>query len=129
LTQHRLDETLAERGIASLRERVAAATVELDEALDKAVSALDPLNFKLHRTRHRGVYRSGHKFVVPFVDTVGVDRRREFSTLVEAHHFKQAIRRGDNAEIATQPYVELKEREFPVDTWGGIGGGGMGTGP
>jgi class 3 adenylate cyclase len=121
----RLDETLAERGIASLRERVAAATAELDEALAQAASALDPLTFKLQRTRHRGVYRSGRKFIVPFVDTVGVDRRREFSTLAEAHDFKQAIRHADNAlSQAPEP-----EGEFPVDTWGGIGGVGGGTGP
>jgi class 3 adenylate cyclase len=122
----RLDETLAERGIASLRERVAAATAELDEALAQAASALDPRTLKLQRTRHRGVYRSGRKFVVPFVDTVGVDRRREFSTLAEAYDFKQAIRHADNAQRQLPP--AFKEREFPEDTWGGIGGVGGGTG-
>jgi class 3 adenylate cyclase len=96
----KLNETLAERGIASLRERLAAATAQLDEALALAASSLDPLSFKLKRTRHRGVYRSGRKFVVPFVDTVGIDRRREFATVGEACDFKDAIRRAEKAENA-----------------------------
>jgi class 3 adenylate cyclase len=87
----KLDESLEERGIVSLRERVDAATADLDEALTQAARTLDPLSFKLQRTRHRGVYRSGRNYVVPFVDTVGIDRRREFSTLAEARAFREAI--------------------------------------
>jgi class 3 adenylate cyclase len=87
----KLDESLEERGIRSLRERVAAATAELEEALAQATRTLDPLSFKLQRTRHRGIYRSGQKYVVPFVDTVGIDRRREFATRAEARAFKEAI--------------------------------------
>ncbi len=87
----KLDESLEERGIVSLRERVAAATAELDEALAQATRTLDPLSFKLQRTRHRGVYRSGRTYVVPFVDTVGIDRRREFSTRAEARAFRTMV--------------------------------------
>ena len=68
----KLDESLEEKRILSLRDRVASATAELDEALTQAAQTLDPLSFKLRRTRHRGVYRSGRKYVVPFVDTVGI---------------------------------------------------------
>jgi len=88
----KLDESLEERRIVSLRDRVDAATAELDEALARATGTLDPLSFKMQRTRHRGVYRSGQKYVVPFVDSVGVDRRREFSTSAEARRFRVAIR-------------------------------------
>jgi hypothetical protein len=119
----KLDESLAERGIVSLRERVAAATAELDEALARATRTLDPLSFKLRRTRHRGVYRSGRKYVVPFVDTVGIDRRREFSTRAEACTFREAIR--EQGQIPP----EFKEGDFQENTWGGVGGVGQGTGP
>jgi hypothetical protein len=93
----KLDESLDERGIASLRERVGAATAQLDEALAEATGTLDPLSFRLERTRHRGVYRSGRKYVVPFVDTVGIDRRWEFSTRAEARAFRRVIH--DHGEI------------------------------
>ena len=87
----KLDESLEERGIASLRERIVAATAELEEALAQATRMLDPVSFKLQRTRHRGVYRSGSKYVVPFVDSVGIDRQREFSTRAEARAFRETI--------------------------------------
>jgi class 3 adenylate cyclase len=110
----RLNESLSEKGITSLRERVASATAQLDEALTEAVSALNPLSFRLRRTRHRGVYRSGGKYVVPFVDTAGLDRRREFATLAEAHDFKEAIHLAEKAKSALN--------QAPRD-YGGIDGG------
>lgn len=113
----KLNESLAERGISSLRERVAAATVLLDEALAQAASALNQLSFKLQRTRHRGVYRSGSKYVVPFVDTVGIDRRREFETLGEARNFRAALR-----------VAEKKQTEYTGPSFKGhdVSGGGSG---
>ena len=87
-----LEETLTAERIATLRERVAATTAQLDEAAAHAASALDPLSFKPERTRHRGVYRSNRKYVVPFSDELGVDRRREFETLDEAQNFRTALR-------------------------------------
>ena len=87
-----LDETLTAERIALLRERVAATTAQLDDAAARAASALDPLSFKLERTSHRGVYRSNGKYVVPFSDELGVDRRREFETVNEARNFRAALR-------------------------------------
>jgi len=95
----KLDESLEERRIVSLRERVDAATAALDDALTEAAQTLDPLSFKLRRTRHRGVYRSGRKYVVPFVDTVGIDRRREFSSRAEARGFREAVREQDEIAV------------------------------
>jgi hypothetical protein len=102
----KLDKSIPERGIVSFRERVVEATAQLDEALVQASSALDPLSFKLQRTRHRGVYRSGRKYVVPFVDTTGIDRRREFATVGEACDFREAIRRTEKAKR------EVKDHEW-----------------
>jgi hypothetical protein len=61
-SRSKLDESLEERGIVSLQTRVVAATAELEEALAQATRTLGPVSFKLQRTRHRGVYRSGSKY-------------------------------------------------------------------
>jgi Adenylate and Guanylate cyclase catalytic domain len=121
----KLDESLEERGIASLRERAAAATAQLDEALEHATRTLGPVSFKLQRTRHRGVYRSGRKYVVPFVDTVGNERRREFSTRTEACRFREAIKRVEDAKSGIP---QFKQGDFQEETWGGISDAGQGTG-
>lgn len=108
-----------EERLASFRGRVAAATAELDDALTSAASVLDPLSFKLRRTRRRGVYSSGRKYVVPFVDDLGRERRSEFETLAEAHHFRQGLR------------IAAKAQHDYIPPWNkgsqyGAGGGGMG---
>ena len=113
-----LDETLTAERIASLRERVAATTAQLDEAAARAASALDPLSFKHERTRHRGVYRSNGKYVVPFSDELGVDRRREFETLDEARNFRTALR------VAEKHQTDYNGPSIQGPFEGG-GGGGM----
>jgi hypothetical protein len=44
------------------------------------------------------VFRSGHKYVVPYVDTLGRDRRQEFETLPEARDFRAGIRTVEKAK-------------------------------
>ena len=83
----------------ALRQRVQTATLELDEAKTLAAGALDPLSFKLKRTRRRGIYRSQqHLYVVPFEDETGCERRREFRTLVHARKFRDALRLAAKAK-------------------------------
>jgi len=83
----------------ALRERVQTATLELDEAKTLAAGALDPLSFKLKRTRRRAIYRSHqHRYVVPFEDETGCERRREFHTLDEARKFRDALRLAAKAQ-------------------------------
>jgi class 3 adenylate cyclase len=94
----KLDALRAEQEVAALRERVAAATTELDDAVSRAASILDPLSFKLVRTRNRGVYRSGRHYVVPFTDDLGAERRREFETLADATDFRAALRLAEKAQ-------------------------------
>jgi class 3 adenylate cyclase len=79
-------------GIGSLRERVVATTEQLDEAFKQAARALDPMSYRLTRTRRRGIYRSGHKYVVPYLDEVGNERQREFETSKEARNFRLRVR-------------------------------------
>lgn len=75
----------------ALRDRIFTATTALDEAITKAAAAVDPLSFKLSRTRSRGVYRSGQRYLVPYKDELGADRVRDFATRSEAHDFRQSI--------------------------------------
>ena len=97
----KLDELRARDEVDSLRERVTAITDEVDQALGEAARTLDPLSYKLKRTRHRGIYRSATKYAVPFVDEAGEDRLREFDTLVEARDFRAMLR-----------ISEKKQREY-----------------
>jgi hypothetical protein len=99
----KLDALRAEREIVLLRDQLTAATDELDQALAAAARALDPLSFKLSRTRYRGVYRSGSRFIVPYTDEHGRDRPRDFDTLAQAHQFKRALRIAHRArsEVAS----------------------------
>ena len=55
------------------------------------------MSFKLKRTRHRGVYRSGPRFVVPFTDDAGNDRQRVFQTLDEARQFRLVVIAAERA--------------------------------
>jgi hypothetical protein len=94
---------LTEREITQLRDQFIAATDELDHALASAARALDPLSYKLSRTRHRGVYRTGSRYIVPYTDEHGRDRPRDFDTLSQAHEFKRALRIAHQArhEVAS----------------------------
>jgi class 3 adenylate cyclase len=96
--------------IAALRTQVVSSTDALDEALARAARLLDPLSYKLRRTRYRGVFRTGHKYVVPYVDSLGRDRRQEFETLFEARDFRAGIRTAEKAKSlysgpSTGPYT------------------------
>jgi hypothetical protein len=78
--------------ITATRDGVAEATEALDAAVTRAAAALDPLSFKLTRTRHRGIYRSGERYLVPFVDDLGADRSRDFDSLSDARAFRATVR-------------------------------------
>src|SRR5436305_3845369 len=98
------DKSRPDERVASFRGRFAAATAELDDALTRAARVLDPLSFKLTRTSRRGVYRSRRKYVVPFVDDLGRDRRSEFETLAEARRFRSGLRVAAKAQREFTPF-------------------------
>ena len=77
---------------SAIHRQVTDATATLDEAVTTAAARVDPLSYKLNRTRHRGVYRSADRYVVPYIDTVGADRIRDFQTLTEARNFRDSTR-------------------------------------
>jgi class 3 adenylate cyclase len=90
--------------VAAVERQVVGVTADLDAAVAQATAALDPLGLRLTRTRHRGVYRSGTAWVVPFVDTVGAERRREFPTRDEARSFAADVRMARKGEqLARRP--------------------------
>jgi hypothetical protein len=92
-------------GASAIQQRVTDATVALDDAVTSAAAKIDPLSYKLNRTRHRGVYRSGRLYIVPFIDSLGADRTRDCETLEEAANFKASVRIVDKARrsVHSQP--------------------------
>jgi class 3 adenylate cyclase len=73
-------------------QRITDATATLDEVVTRAAVLVGPRAYRLKRTRARGVYRSGERYVVLYADTVGSERIRDFETLHEARDFRDAIR-------------------------------------
>jgi class 3 adenylate cyclase len=88
----------AVESLDGLTERVRQATQALNAALDDARLELASVSERLRRTRSRGVFRAGEAFVVPYVDEVGVDRRRRFDSLADAISFRRGLRVGRRAE-------------------------------
>jgi class 3 adenylate cyclase len=84
--------------IDSLRERVAAVTDDVDGALDQAARILDPLSYRLKRTRHRGIYRSARRYAVVFVDATGIEQLREFDTVAQARNFRYSLRIAERSQ-------------------------------
>jgi class 3 adenylate cyclase len=81
-----------------LSERIRQATQALNGALETARLELASVSERLRRTRRPGVFRTGEAFVVPYVDEVGVDRRRRFDSLADATSFRRGLRIGRRAE-------------------------------
>jgi hypothetical protein len=72
--------------------RVGARSADLDSALATVRSQLGLMDLKLRRTRFRGVFRHGERYVVPYYDEVGVEHRKEFQTPAEARSFRWTVR-------------------------------------
>ena len=64
---------------------------------------LNPLCYKLNRTRYRGVYRSSGRYVVPYIDTLGAERLRDFESLTDARNFRAACRITERLGDRSQP--------------------------
>ncbi len=86
------------QALDGLTELVRHATRALNAALDTARLELASVSERLRRTRSRGVFRTGEAFVVPYVDEVGVDRRRRFDSLADAMSFRRGLRIGRRRE-------------------------------
>jgi hypothetical protein len=74
-------------------------------AVTSAAAHLNPLCYKRHRTRYRGVYRSAGRYVVPYIDTLGAERLRDFESLAEARNFRAACRIAEKLGNRSQPNI------------------------
>ena len=72
--------------------------------MTRAAGALDPLSFKHTRTRHRGIYRSAGRYLVPFVDSLGADRSRDFDSLSDARAFRATVKIAEDAKPGHDPW-------------------------
>jgi class 3 adenylate cyclase len=102
--------------VATLRVRAQAA--DLDDALAAARGQLGLMELKLRRTRFRGVFRHGDRYVVPYYDEVGVEHRKEFQTRKEARSFRWTVR-----------FAQKQKSEYSGPSYSSAeltgGGGGM----
>jgi class 3 adenylate cyclase len=115
-------------GSASLRAEVDALDESLRGALDRFASEASDAAERLHRTVHRGIYRQGDLWAVPYYDSRDVQRVQRFDDLGEARSFRRRQRLVESAKLA-------EERAFVGGPHGGagadldgFGGGGGGDG-
>jgi class 3 adenylate cyclase len=106
--QTQLDEIAAELGrgaeIEPRRKRLADLARELEQAYEGAPHGAV---HRLRRTRRRGVFRQGLLYVVPYVDELGVQRRRPFDEAADARAFARAVR--SRRMIEQTPYTGVTE--------------------
>ena len=89
--------------IEELTALVAERMARLDEAIIQAAMSVDPLCYKLKRTWHRGVYRDGNDWVVPYENHLGIDSLRSFDTEREARNFREAV------QVAARNQTEYRD--------------------
>jgi class 3 adenylate cyclase len=92
---------------------VRAQSADLDEALAAVRGQLGLMDLKLRRTRFRGVFRHGERYVVPYYDEVGVEHRKEFQTREEARSFRWTVR-----------FAQKHNSEYTGPSYKGHEGGG-----
>ncbi len=95
---------------------VRARTANLDDALAAARSQLGLMDVKLRRTRFRGVFRHGERYVVPYHDEMGVEHRAEFEARDEARSFRWTVR------FAQKQKGQYTGPSFRGHEWGSSGG-------
>jgi class 3 adenylate cyclase len=116
--QHGRASTTPDLSSETAALRVRAQAADLEGALATARSQLGLMDLRLRRTRSRGVFRHGERYVVPYYDEVGVEHRKEFQTRGEARSFQWAVR------FAQKQRREYAGPSFKGHEWTGGGGGG-----
>jgi class 3 adenylate cyclase len=97
----RIDELAGQADVIDLsdgamfRAELDSLNRELEEALARVATEVGHHAERLHRTRHRGIYRQGDLWAIPYVDSLGVDRVRRFDNLDEARAFRRQLRAVD----------------------------------
>lgn len=78
---------------------VRALASDLDAALGAARSAVKA-GGRRRRTRRRGIFRRGDRYVVPYYDEVGLEHEKELDTLAAAREFREARREAESRKVA-----------------------------
>lgn len=86
------DPALVRTDVGALGMQVERLERAVRTELEQVRTALGDLGIALKRTRHRGVYRAAHLYVVPFYNEVGTEERRQFSSADEATEFRRALK-------------------------------------
>jgi class 3 adenylate cyclase len=108
--------------VGALCTQVERLEREVRSQLEEVRSALGDLGVSLKRTRHRGVYHAGNRYVVPFSNEVGTEERREFSSLDEATAFRRAVRFAAHARLEPEKDWKTVGKTFrATDALGGEG--------
>jgi class 3 adenylate cyclase len=84
--------------VAKARRSVRALASDLDGALAAARAAVKAEG-QLRRTRHRGIFRRGEHYVVPYFDEVGLEHEKEFKTIAMARAFRDARREDEKRKV------------------------------
>jgi class 3 adenylate cyclase len=84
--------------VESARRNLRALVGELDPALEVARAAVQATG-RLRRTPRRGIYRRGDRYVVPYIDEVGIEHENQFETMAAARAFRD-VRRMDEQGTA-----------------------------
>ena len=93
----RIDELAGQADVIDLsdgamfRAELDSLNRELEEALARVATEVGHHAERLHRTRHRGIYRQGDLWAIPYVDSLGVNRVRRFDHLDEARAFRRRL--------------------------------------
>jgi hypothetical protein len=110
----------------SLRAEVDSLDDNLQGALDRVAAEVGDLAERLHRTVHRGIFRQGDLWAVPYYDSRDAKRVRRFDDLDEARKFR------DHQQLIEKVKIDEDERarerspaQGDLDELTG-GGGGVG---
>jgi class 3 adenylate cyclase len=103
--------------LAAMRRDVRGLTSDLDRALEAASGAVKAAG-KLRRTRRRGIYRMGDRYVVPYFDEVGIEHESEFETIAAARAFRDARKVDEKGRIDFAPSDHVPRDSFPDGTGG-----------
>lgn len=94
--------------------------------LDRVATEVGSVAERLHRTFHRGIYRQGDLWAVPYYDSRDVERVRRFDDLGEARRLR---RRQGVIESDKLAELQREKERFPATpAGGGVGDGGGGGG-
>jgi class 3 adenylate cyclase len=112
----------------SLRAEVDSLNERLRGALDRVAADVGDVAERLHRTIHRGIYRQGDLWAIPYYDSQGVERVQRFDDLDEARRFRRQQQLIESARIAQEKTVAGGDTAGAGAAGTGMYGGGDGNG-